>query len=62
SLGFGPNDGLSMGTRCGSFDSSVVVTLPHQHNWCPEEVSNFLCKESGMKGLTGYSFILDIES
>lgn len=62
SLGYGPNDGLIMGTRCGSIDSSVVVTLQQQNNWSPEEVSNFLSKESGMKGLTGYSDMRDIES
>ncbi|QAR30921.1 acetate kinase [Ornithobacterium rhinotracheale] len=61
SLGYGPNDGLIMGTRSGAIDPAVVVALQQQNNWSAEEVSNFLSKESGMKGLTGHSDMRDIE-
>lgn len=62
SLGYGPNDGLIMGTRCGDIDSSVIFTLMKKHNFSPDQMSDYLSKKSGMLGLTGMSDMRDIES
>lgn len=58
-LGFGPNEGLAMGTRSGSIDSSVIFYL-HSLGYSIEKISQILNKESGMLGLTGYSDSRDV--
>ncbi|KGL63902.1 acetate/propionate family kinase [Polaribacter sp. Hel1_85] len=60
SLGFGPMNGLLMGTRSGDIDQSVIFFLMKKLNKTIEEVNNLLQKESGMKGLTGYSDLREI--
>ncbi len=62
SLGFGPANGLVMGTRAGDIDQSVVFYMQQQLGYTAEEVSTILNKESGMLGLTGYSDLRDIEA
>ena len=62
SLGFGPMNGLIMGTRSGDIDQSVVLYLKNKFNKSIEEVNHILQKESGMKGLTGYSDLREIEN
>jgi acetate kinase len=62
SLGFGPMNGLIMGTRSGDIDQSVVLYLAQQLNYSLEEISNLLQKKSGMLGLTGMSDLRDIEN
>ncbi|WP_298780973.1 acetate/propionate family kinase [uncultured Polaribacter sp.] len=61
SLGFGPMNGLVMGTRSGDIDQSVIFFLMKKLNKTADEVSNLLNKESGMKGLTGFSDLREIE-
>ncbi|MFB9052597.1 acetate/propionate family kinase [Formosa undariae] len=61
-LGFGPNDGLIMGTRSGAIDQSVIFFLMDKYNYNKQEIINILSKESGMLGLTGYSDLRDIEA
>jgi acetate kinase len=61
SLGFGPMNGLVMGTRSGDIDQSVIFFLMNKLNKTIDEVNNLLQKESGMKGLTGYSDLREIE-
>lgn len=61
-LGFGPNDGLIMGTRSGAIDQSVIFFLMDKYNYTKEEIVSILSKESGMLGLTGYSDLRDIET
>ncbi|WP_299781432.1 acetate kinase [uncultured Formosa sp.] len=61
-LGFGPNDGLIMGTRSGAIDQSVIFFLMDKYNYTKEEIVSILSKESGMLGLTGYSDLRDIEA
>ncbi|WP_159024024.1 acetate/propionate family kinase [Formosa sp. L2A11] len=61
-LGFGPNDGLIMGTRSGAIDQSVIFFLMNKYNYTKEEIVTVLSKESGMFGLTGYSDLRDIEA
>lgn len=61
SLGFGPMNGLIMGTRSGDIDQSVVLYLQQKLGYSHEEVSTLLQKKSGMLGLTGKSDLRDIE-
>ena len=54
-MGFTALDGLPMGTRCGQLDPGVVLYLLTTKGLSPEEVSDLLYKESGLKGLSGIS-------
>lgn len=60
SMGFGPANGLIMGTRSGDIDHSVVFYL-NDLGFSVKEISDLLQKKSGMLGLTGYSDLRDIE-
>ena len=60
-LGFGPNEGLAMGTRSGSIDSSVIFYL-YDLGYSIDEIRNILNKESGMKGMTGFSDSRDVSA
>ncbi len=61
-LGFGPMNGLIMGTRCGDVDQSVIFYLVNSLGYSLEAVNTMLQKQSGMLGLTGYSDLRDIEA
>ena len=60
SLGFGPMNGLVMGTRAGDIDQSVIFFLMKNLKMLLEEANNIVQKESGMKGLPGYSDLREI--
>jgi acetate kinase len=62
SLGFGPMNGLIMGTRSGDIDQSVIFYLVNTLKFPLDKVNTILQKKSGMKGLTGYSDLRDIEA
>lgn len=62
SLGFGPMNGLIMGTRSGDIDQSVVLYLMTSLGYSVDEVNTLLQKQSGMLGLTGYNDLRDIEA
>lgn len=62
SLGFGPMNGLIMGTRSGDIDQSVVLFLAQKLGYSVDEIGEILQKKSGMLGLTGKSDLRDIES
>ena len=62
SLGFGPMNGLIMGTRSGDIDQSVIFYLIKSLGYTPDEVNTILQKQSGMLGLTGFSDLRDIEA
>lgn len=62
SLGFGPNEGLIMGTRCGDIDPSVIFTLMEKYDLNKDEIANILSKESGMLGISGHSDLREIEA
>ena len=62
SLGFGPSNGLIMGTRSGDIDHSMIFFLANALNYSLDEIKRILDKESGMLGLTGYSDLREIES
>jgi len=61
-LGFGPMNGLIMGTRSGDVDQSVIFYLVNSLGYSLEAVNTMLQKQSGMLGLTGFSDLRDIEA
>jgi acetate kinase len=61
SLGFGPMNGLVMGTRSGDIDQSVIFYMMDELGYSSAEVKKILQQESGMLGLTGYSDLREIE-
>ncbi len=61
SLGFGPMNGLIMGTRSGDIDQSVIFYMMDEMGYSSAEVKKILQEESGMLGLTGYSDLREIE-
>jgi acetate kinase len=60
SLGFGPMNGLIMGTRSGDIDQSIIFFLMRKLNKSMEEVHDLLQKKAGMLGLTGFSDFREI--
>ena len=60
-LGFGPNEGLMMGTRSGDIDQAVIFYLMEKMNMNADEISNLLTKKSGMLGVTGDSDLRHVE-
>lgn len=60
SMGFGPMNGLIMGTRAGDIDQSVIFYLIDQLGYSAAEVKNLLNYESGMTGLTGHNDMRDV--
>ena len=62
SLGFGPMNGLIMGTRSGDIDQSIIFYLVNSLGYTLDDVNTLLQKKSGMQGLTGLSDLRDIES
>jgi len=61
-LGFGPMNGLIMGTRSGDVDQSIIFYLVNTLGYSLDAVNTMLQKQSGMLGLTGYSDLRDIEA
>lgn len=61
SLGFGPMNGLVMGTRSGDIDQSVIFYMMDELGYSSKDVKRILQQESGMYGLTGYSDLREIE-
>lgn len=62
SMGFGPMNGLIMGTRSGDIDQSVIFYMINTLGYQLSEVNTVLQKQSGMLGLTGHSDLRDIQA
>lgn len=62
SLGFGPVNGLIMGTRSGDIDQTIIFYLINSLGYTTDEVNRVLQRESGMYGLTGFSDLREIEA
>jgi acetate kinase len=60
SMGFGPLNGLVMGTRSGDVDPFIIFHLVNQLGYSLDQVINILNKQSGMLGLTGFSDMRDV--
>jgi len=54
-MGLTPLEGLMMGTRTGDIDSSAILYIMKKEGQTPDEASDLLNKESGLKGFTGIS-------
>ena len=55
SMGFTPQEGLPMGTRCGSIDPSVITYIMKKTGMTPDEMDNAMNKKSGLLGVSGVS-------
>lgn len=55
SMGFTPLAGLTMGTRCGDIDPSIIAFLSHEMKLNVDEIDNLMNKKSGVLGLSGIS-------
>ncbi len=62
SMGFGPMNGLVMGTRCGDIDPAVLIYMVNALGYSLQDAIDILQKKSGMLGLTGFSDMRDIEA
>jgi acetate kinase len=54
-MGFTPNEGLLMATRCGDIDPGIVSWLQRQENLSAEELDKVLNLQSGLLGVSGES-------
>nr|WP_145548887.1 acetate/propionate family kinase [Variovorax boronicumulans] len=54
-MSFSPLDGLTMGTRCGQLDASVVLFLQRTLGMDADAVERLLFREAGLLGLSGLS-------
>ena len=54
SMGFTPQDGLAMGTRCGPLDPSIVTFMINK-GFTADELDTILTKKSGLLGVSGVS-------
>jgi len=60
SMGFGPLNGLMMGTRSGDIDPSVIFHLMEHSGYTLAQLSTLLNKQSGLLGVGGSSDMRDI--
>lgn len=54
-MGFTPNAGTLMGSRCGDIDYSIIPYIMKKTNKSIEEIDTILNKESGLLGISGIS-------
>ncbi len=62
SMGLTPLEGLVMGTRSGDIDPAIVFHLARVGGYSMDQLDDLLNKRSGMKGLTGFSDMRDVEA
>ena len=55
SMGLTPLAGMMMGSRCGDIDASAVTYMMEKLGKTPQEMADYLNKESGVLGITGIS-------
>ena len=55
SMGFTPQEGIPMGTRCGSIDPSIIPYIMEKTGMTPGEVNDAMNKKSGLLGVSGVS-------
>jgi acetate kinase len=55
SMGLTPVAGISMGSRSGDLDPSIVTFIMKKENMTPEEADTMLNKKSGLLGISGVS-------
>ena len=60
SMGFTPLEGLMMGTRCGDIDPSIIFYMQRVLGLNINTIDDILNKQSGLKGICGFSDIRKI--
>ena len=55
SMGFTPNAGVVMGSRCGDIDASILPYIMKVTGMTPDEVDTAINKKSGLLGISGVS-------
>ena len=55
SMGFTPNAGIVMGSRCGDIDASIIPYIMNKTGMTPEDVDAAINKKSGLLGISGIS-------
>ena len=55
SMGFTPNAGIMMGSRCGDIDASIIPYMMKETNMTASEIETALNKQSGLLGISGVS-------
>jgi acetate kinase len=60
SMGMTPLAGLMMGTRCGDIDPGLIKYLMENTSMSIGETDNMLNRQSGLKGISGFSDMRDI--
>lgn len=60
SMGFSPNEGLTMSTRSGDLPASIVFYLAEELKLSLSRIKNLLNNESGLLGLTGTSDLREV--
>ena len=55
SMGFTPLDGIIMGSRTGSMDPAIVLTIMEKENFTPDEMIKFMNQKCGLLGVSGVS-------
>jgi len=55
SMGFTPNAGLIMGSRCGDIDASIIPYIMNQANLTAKDIDTIINKQSGLLGISGVS-------
>jgi acetate kinase len=55
SMGFTPQEGVMMGTRCGSIDPTILPYLIKSEGYAPEQLEEIINKKSGFLGVSGVS-------
>lgn len=61
SMGFTPNAGIMMGTRCGDIDHTMIEYISKKTGYSTEKINEILNKESGLEGIAGMSDLRDID-
>ena len=55
SMGFTPNAGVIMGTRCGDINASIIPYMMKKTNMTYQDIDNAINKQSGFLGISGVS-------
>ena len=61
SMGFTPNAGIMMGTRCGDIDHTMIEYISKKTGFSTEKINEILNKESGLQGIAGMSDLRDLD-
>jgi acetate kinase len=61
SMGMTPLEGLVMGTRSGDVDPALHAHLHRQLGWSLEQIDGSLNRDSGLRGLAGFSDFRELE-